>query len=61
MCVTNPAVARGLTAAVSTDDLIAGKEMFHEIGGELDCAFDDLGLQTPTLAPRVCERCTCCH
>lgn len=61
--VTN-AEGRGVTArAVSTDDLIANKELFHEIGGELDTAFDDLGLKALPGPPhvRVCERCTCCH
>ncbi|XP_048484506.1 tropomyosin-2 isoform X6 [Plutella xylostella] len=42
------------------DELIAGKEVFHEIGAELDCAFNDLGLQGAPAA-RVCARCTCCH
>lgn len=51
-----------MTAPLSADDLIASKEMFHEIGGELDCAFDDLGLRTPALpTARTCDRCTCCH
>ncbi|KAI8434076.1 hypothetical protein MSG28_012225 [Choristoneura fumiferana] len=41
----------GLTTPVSADDLIASKEMFHEIGGELDCAFNDLGL--PITPPHI--------
>lgn len=47
---------------VSADDVIASKEMFHEVGGELNSAFEDMGLQAPA-APlgRACERCTCCH
>lgn len=51
-----------VTALLSADDLIASKEVFHEIGGELDCAFDDLGLRSPAAGPvSTCERCTCCH
>lgn len=50
-----------MTAPVSADDLIASKEVFHEIGGELDCAFDDLGLRPAGPPRRACDRCTCCH
>lgn len=49
-----------LTRPVSADELIASKELFHEIGGELDCAFDDMDLHPPQ-AVRTCDRCTCCH
>lgn len=46
---------------VSADDLITGKELFHEIGSELDGAFNDMGLPNTTPAARACDRCTCCH
>ncbi|KAJ0175239.1 hypothetical protein K1T71_009380 [Dendrolimus kikuchii] len=44
-----------MTWTVCTDELIAGKELFHEIGGELDCAFVDLGLQPSTPPPMARE------